>query len=78
MAAVPAFARYEVDVRRPNAARIHDFYLGGAHNYAADRAFAKQAVRIDPELPLVTRAQRSFLKHAVRHCWAAGSQALSE
>jgi len=72
MAAVPAFVRYEVDVRRPNAARIHDFYLGGAHNYAADRAFAKQAVRIDPELPVVSRAHRVFLRQAVRHCWAAG------
>jgi SAM-dependent methyltransferase len=72
MPAVPVCARYEVDVRRPSAARIHDYYLGGVHNFAVDRAFAKQAVRIEPELPLVSRANRAFLRRAVRHCHEAG------
>ncbi|GLZ34668.1 hypothetical protein Lesp02_68550 [Lentzea sp. NBRC 105346] len=72
MPAVPVCARYEVDVRRPSAARIYDYYLGGVHNFAVDRAFAKQAVRIEPELPLVSRANRAFLRRAVRHCYDAG------
>ncbi|TWP52226.1 hypothetical protein FKR81_11685 [Lentzea tibetensis] len=72
MPAVPVCARYEVDVRRPSAARIYDYYLGGVHNFAVDRAFAKQAVRIEPELPLVSRANRAFLRRAVKHCHDAG------
>ncbi|WP_373293111.1 SAM-dependent methyltransferase, partial [Saccharothrix coeruleofusca] len=30
-----------VDLDRPSAARMYDYYLGGSHNFAVDREAAK-------------------------------------
>ena len=56
----------EIDRDKPNAARVYDYYLGGAHNFAADRALAAQAIADWPELPAIMRANRAFLRRAVR------------
>jgi hypothetical protein len=56
----------EIDRDKPNAARVYDYYLGGAHNFAADRAMAEQAIADWPELPAIMRANRAFLRRAVR------------
>lgn len=61
-----------LDEDRPNVARIYDYYLGGSHNFAADRAVADAAVRVYPALPAAARANRSFLRRAVRHLLDAG------
>jgi hypothetical protein len=61
-----------VDLDRPSVARIYDYYLGGAHNFAVDRAVGEQAIRIVPELPDVLRANRAFLRRAVRFMMARG------
>jgi hypothetical protein len=61
-----SWAPAEIDRDKPNAARIYDFYLGGAHNFAADRALAEQAIADWPELPAIMRANRAFLRRAVR------------
>nr|WP_234995482.1 SAM-dependent methyltransferase [Streptoalloteichus hindustanus] len=62
----------DVDLDRPSAARVHDYWLGGSHNFAVDRALAERAVRIVPELPAAMRATRAFLRRAVRYCLASG------
>jgi SAM-dependent methyltransferase len=67
-AAVPK----SIDLTRPSAARVYDYYLGGAHNFAVDRAMAKRAIEMWPELPLIMQANRAFLRRAVRYCVAAG------
>ncbi|MEV4621877.1 SAM-dependent methyltransferase [Asanoa sp. NPDC049573] len=64
-AAQSSWAPAGIDRDKPNAARIYDFYLGGAHNFAADRALAKQAIADWPELPAIMRANRAFLRRAV-------------
>jgi hypothetical protein len=56
-----------VDTRKPSAARAYDYFLGGAHNFAADRAFADQVLAIAPSVPAVTRLNRGFLRRAVRY-----------
>jgi hypothetical protein len=56
-----------IDIERPSAARAYDYFLGGAHNFAADRAFADQVLAIAPSVPAVTRLNRSFLRRAVRY-----------
>jgi SAM-dependent methyltransferase len=56
-----------VDLERPSAARVYDYYLGGAHNFAVDRELAEQATRLNPVVPLVARANRAFLRRAVRY-----------
>ena len=36
----------DVETDRPSAARIYDYYLGGSHNFAVDREFAQQVVKL--------------------------------
>jgi O-methyltransferase involved in polyketide biosynthesis len=62
----------EIDADRPNAARIYDYFLGGAHNFAADRAAANALLRAAPDAPLVGQSNRAFLQRAVRHCVQQG------
>ncbi len=59
-----------IDPNRPSAARIYDAFLGGNHNFAADRAVADRARELVPELPGIVQANRAFLRRAVR--FAAG------
>jgi SAM-dependent methyltransferase len=54
-----------LDIRVPNLARVYDYLLGGAHNFAADREFAKLAMRRMPCVADVARLNRSFLRRAV-------------
>jgi SAM-dependent methyltransferase len=56
----------------PSAARIYDYALGGAHNFAADRAAADALFAALPEAPLVARSNRAFLQRAVRYCCDMG------
>ncbi|GLZ46047.1 hypothetical protein Acsp06_22320 [Actinomycetospora sp. NBRC 106375] len=63
----PSWVPDGVDVERPSAARVYDHYLGGLHNFAADRAMAAAAVADWPELPRIMQANRAFLRRAVRH-----------
>ncbi len=61
----PAWAPTNVPLDRPSVARMYDYYLGGAHNFAADRRAAQQAVAIYPDLPLIIQTNRAFLRRAV-------------
>lgn len=68
----PSTVPSDIDLRRPSAARVYDYYLGGAHNFAADREMADKAIAMWPDLPLIMQANRAFLRRAVRFCVAAG------
>ena len=68
----PGTVPNDIDLSSPSAARVYDYYLGGAHNFAADREMAKQAIAMWPDLPLIMQANRAFLRRAVRFCVAAG------
>ena len=61
----PSWAPTEVDVTRPSVARVYDFYLGGSHNFASDRAFAREVLRVYPELTTISRDNRDFLRRVV-------------
>jgi SAM-dependent methyltransferase len=37
----PAWAPDEIDIERPSVARMYDFYLGGSHNFEADRTLTQ-------------------------------------
>src|SRR3954471_14125179 len=59
--------------RKPaTAARIYDYYLGGVHNFPADREAARQVTAVYPFVPAAARANRAFLGRAVRELVAAG------
>jgi len=51
---------------------MYDFYLGGSHNFAADRQLADAALKAWPETPFMCRANRAFLRRAVTHLAGLG------
>jgi hypothetical protein len=61
-----------VDPRVPSAARMYDYFLGGMHNFAADREAARKVIEAMPDAPLIARVNRSFLGRAVRFLVARG------
>ena len=68
----PAWAPAELDLDRPNAARMYDYYLGGSHNFAVDRELAGQVLEAWPDMPRAAQANRAFLRRAVRFLAAQG------
>ena len=54
------------DTDQPHPARVYDYLLGGACNFAADRAFADKLVATLPGIPLAARINRAFLRRAVQ------------
>lgn len=69
---VPEWVDAGVDLSRPNPARMYDFYLGGAHNFGPDRDLAQQALTVMPWMREAVRANRGFLRRAVRFSLAQG------
>ncbi|WP_428961433.1 SAM-dependent methyltransferase [Micromonospora fluostatini] len=61
-----------IDLSRPSAARVYDYFLGGAHNFEVDRQLAEQIAAMTPHLPATMRAGREFLRRAVRVLLDAG------
>jgi O-methyltransferase involved in polyketide biosynthesis len=49
------------------AARMYDYFLGGIHNFPADRAAAQRVIDQFPFIPVAARANRAFLDRVVRH-----------
>jgi SAM-dependent methyltransferase len=68
----PPWAPQGIDLTRPSAARMYDYYLGGSHNFAIDREAAEQAIAMWPDLPIIMQANRAFLRRAVRFLVAQG------
>ncbi len=56
-----------VDARAPNIARVYNAFLGGKDNFAADRKVVESALRVSPNAPAGARANRAFLRRAVRY-----------
>jgi hypothetical protein len=54
------------------AARIYDYFLGGTHNFAADRQAAEKMIEMFPMVIAGARNNRAFLRRAVRHVAKAG------
>jgi hypothetical protein len=68
----PAWAPDSIDIETPSAARMYDYYLGGSHNFAADRALAQENQRVWPDLGAICQANRAFLHRTVRHLAGTG------
>jgi SAM-dependent methyltransferase len=76
MSEPPTWAPAGVDTERPSAARMYDYYLGGSHNFAVDRELAEKLLAVLPEGVHIARANRAFLRRAVRYCVGAGVRQL--
>ncbi|HEU5332288.1 MAG TPA: SAM-dependent methyltransferase [Actinocrinis sp.] len=57
----------DAEFERPSPARMYDYFLGGSHNFAADRELAEKYMRVLPDMPEISRANRRFLGRAVRY-----------
>jgi SAM-dependent methyltransferase len=68
----PAWAPAGIDLTRPSNARLYDYVLGGAHNLAVDRELAEQISQMTPNIGETMRANRAFLRRAVRYLVQAG------
>ena len=68
----PPWAPPEVDINRPSVSRVYDYFLGGSHNFAADRELARQILQLEPATTRVANANRAFLGRAVRELVALG------
>lgn len=62
----------QIDINIPNMARMYDYILGGAHNFAADRRFAAMALRTLPYAQDTARLNRTFLRRAVHFMIGSG------
>ena len=68
----PIWAPDEVEIEKPSAARMYDFYLGGSHNFAADRQLAAQTIEAWPDVALLCQANRAFLRRSVTYLASNG------
>ncbi len=55
-----------VDTGKANIARVYDYWLGGSHNFRADQDAARAMIAIEPNTRAIMRANRAFLRRAVR------------
>jgi hypothetical protein len=56
-----------IDVNRPHAARMYDYYLGGKDHFEADRLTAEKAMESWGAVRTGVRENRAFLGRAVRY-----------
>ncbi|GLY30361.1 SAM-dependent methyltransferase [Kineosporia sp. NBRC 101731] len=63
----PDWAPSNIDLTTPSAARVYDYFLGGAHNFAPDREMARRILELHPSAETNAQANRAFLHRAVRH-----------
>jgi len=63
----PQRVRTNGSSERPNVARLFDYYLGGAHNFAVDRVLAEETIKQFPVAEMA-RIIRSFSRRVVRLC----------
>jgi O-methyltransferase involved in polyketide biosynthesis len=68
----PLWAPPSIDIEQPSAARMYDYYLGGTHNFAADRKAAEAIIAAIPDVADGCRANRAFLQRVVRALAEAG------
>jgi SAM-dependent methyltransferase len=54
------------------AARMYDYYLGGIHNFPADQEAARAVIERAPLIRASVRANRAFLRRAVRYLTSVG------
>ncbi|TQS46033.1 SAM-dependent methyltransferase [Cryptosporangium phraense] len=60
-----AQASSKIDTSVPHSARVWNYWLGGKDNYAIDRAVGDDFAHLYPDITIVARTSRAFLKRAV-------------
>jgi hypothetical protein len=55
----------KLDTNVPHSARVWNYWLGGKDNFQVDRGVGDQFAQLYPDITLVARSSRAFLKRAV-------------
>jgi len=63
---VPGGTGRVIDTSVAHSARVHDYWLGGTNNFAADRAAGDAVMEAYPGIVMSVRANRAFLARVVR------------
>lgn len=58
-----------IDTTRPHPARMYDWFLGGKDNYPVDEEMGHKVLAIEPNVPVLARMNREFMRRATR--WLA-------
>ncbi|WP_405161600.1 SAM-dependent methyltransferase [Nocardia sp. NBC_01499] len=62
----PSWAPEGIDLDRPSASRVYDYFVGGMHNFEIDRMLARQIEEFTPGVGETMRANRDLLRRCVR------------
>lgn len=62
----------DLDVSRPNSARVYDWFIGGTHHYAIDREHGKKCLETLPTAAWLCQQNRKWLQRAVRYATERG------
>ncbi|MFC4127776.1 SAM-dependent methyltransferase [Nocardia rhizosphaerae] len=62
----PSWAPDGIDLDRPSASRVYDYFVGGMHNFEIDRQLAEQIEKFTPSVAETMRANRDLLRRCVR------------
>ena len=57
----------KLDTSIPHSARVWNYWLGGKDNFEVDRQVGDQFAQLYPDIAVVARSSRAFLKRAVTH-----------
>ncbi|MEV6774156.1 SAM-dependent methyltransferase [Nocardia sp. NPDC051030] len=68
----PSWAPEGIDLDRPSASRVYDYFVGGMHNFEIDRELAQMIEKFTPNVAETMRANRDLLRRAVRFLTDAG------
>jgi hypothetical protein len=68
----PDWVPHDIDTTAPNAARVYDYWLDGAHNFPADREMAHKVELAVPAARDGARVNRAFLRRTVRFMVESG------
>jgi hypothetical protein len=68
----PSWAPEGIDLDRPSASRVYDYFVGGMHNFEIDRVLARQIEQFTPDVAETMRANRDLLRRCVRTLADAG------
>ena len=55
----------EIPLDKPNAARMYDYFLGGYHNFEADRVIAEKIYQVYPDIGLSGQVCRANLRRTI-------------
>lgn len=68
----PTWAPQDIDITKPSASRIYDYFLGGSHNFEVDREAADAVLRAMPGARAISQANRAVMHRAIRHALDRG------